>query len=261
MGSSTKDELLRNMHNTSQTYVKTRELQLALQQQGLVRKMSTIRSALGKCLLDSLAEFQRIPKDRFGCKEWRITQKGSDYVLNTPVKPPKAPKTKKIPASTTGTTPTSAGVASVSLPGNGAPTFARAVEDTVQEFVTSGKKFSAHDITVAVREKINAGTVMVDPVETGTVYVGGKDVPRIQHNDVRDVVHDLFHSQSQTLTGYSRVNNGQFWEYGPVSLQQNVLVGNPLPVAQAPVVVSPAQQTQDDDQTPPVSDYDGSPTL
>ena len=252
---------------STHVFLKTAEIDGLLQKQGIVRRMSTIRSALARCLEFGLADNDKIPKDRYGRKLWKLTQKGADYVLSPPVKPPKAQRTSKknrpvkgsVGTQVSSQPPSSAGATTVCLPLS-KPSLIQAVEDTVQEFVSAQKKFSAHDVTTSLREKVNSGATVIDLIETGTVLIGGKDVAHIEHIVVRDIVHELFHAKSQALVGYGRVFNGTFMEYGPetLALQQPVNV----PATTAAVIAAPSDQIAADpvvDSTN--SDYDGSPTL
>lgn len=92
------------------------------------------------------------------------------------------------------------------------PSLIQAVGDLVtSEFLPAQKKFSAHDVTKRMRELVSQPTTTVNPAETGTVHVAGKSVPKIAHDDVREIVHELF-SQG-LLTGYDRIHNGTHFEY------------------------------------------------
>ena len=84
-------------------------------------------------------------------------------------------------------------------------TFNDTVQKVVEEFLAAKKSFSAYDITKELRNTI--GKYNLDPAETGTVVVGGVAVPRIDHEAVKAVVHNL------AMPGYTRVHNGTYWEY------------------------------------------------
>lgn len=96
----------------------------------------------------------------------------------------------------------------------------------VEEFVTSGKKFSAYDVTKKLREKVLerakelnspfcSKAQFVDVQETGTVHVQGLDVPKIEHDDVKSIVHEIFNAGG--MPGLGRVHtkdaSGNYWEY------------------------------------------------
>jgi hypothetical protein len=123
-------------------------------------------------------------------------------------------------------------------------TFQTAVEAVVTEFVTAQKSFSAHDVTNELRTAVNAGKAAIDKAETGIVHVSGAVVPKIEHDKVRALVHDLF--DAGKMPSYDRANNGQFWTYAPA--------------AQTP---APSGGDGSGSPPPPVdgSNYDGSSTL
>ena len=129
------------------------------------------------------------------------------------------------------------------------PTLNASIEVTVNKLIADKKTFSAHDVTKALREEVNAGlNATLDQGETGSVHVNGVDVPKISHDYVRDAVHELFHTGK--MTGYDRNHSGSHWEYAPA------VVAPPVPVLGTPVDPSTS--------TPPASSggsYDGSPTL
>lgn len=146
-----------------------------------------------------------------------------------------------------------------------------AIENVINDFMKGDKEFSAHDITVELRERVNAKTLIVDGV--GTVKVtasgGSVDASRIVHNDVRDIVVDMF--QSNKLTGYTRTNTGSFWLYHSVNAPVT------RPVATAPQAAAlpamPMSDDDSDDNSAPASNsngdggqtasgtYDGTPLL
>jgi hypothetical protein len=125
------------------------------------------------------------------------------------------------------------------LPAN-KPTLIAAIQGVVMANVDSQVKFTAHDITNQVRELVNQDHLKVDPAETDTVYVGGRNVPKIDHGDVKEIVHGLFNEGK--MNGYDRSHTGQFWEYHPVAATQ---------------AVPPSPVTPSNDG----SDYDGSSTI
>jgi hypothetical protein len=91
------------------------------------------------------------------------------------------------------------------------PTFVKATEDVVRDFVQSERAFSAYDVTTTLREQANDGKVTIDSAETGTVHVGGKDVAKVTHDTVKGIVHEMFHTGE--MTGYTRAHNGSYWQY------------------------------------------------
>lgn len=104
------------------------------------------------------------------------------------------------------------------------PSLIAAVKDLVStDFLLTRQRFSAHDVTAKLRAKVleqvqllgpitQFGYVpLVDPRETGFVRVQGQDVPRVEHEDVKNIVHEFFTLGG--MPGYGRLNNGNFWEY------------------------------------------------
>jgi hypothetical protein len=91
------------------------------------------------------------------------------------------------------------------------PTLCAAIDGEVDEFVDNKKAFSAHDITKSVRGKVLNGEVVIDTAETGVVHVSGRDVAKVDHELVKEVVHDLF--QRGGMDGYDRVHNRTHWTY------------------------------------------------
>ena len=131
------------------------------------------------------------------------------------------------------------------------PSLVAAVEVVVNEFVAATKQFSAHDVTNEVRNRVNVGTLTVDKAEVGVVHIaakdangaviGGQEMPRIDHDSIKDAVTEMFHNDK--MTGYDRVFTGVFFNYGPA--------------AAAPAPVDPATPTPAADG----SSYSGDPTL
>lgn len=139
------------------------------------------------------------------------------------------------------------------------PSLVKAVGDLlVNEFVTSGKKFSAHDITKRLRgieldRAKNATRNMplpmpnstpIDRLETGEVHVLGYKVPKIDHEDVRNIVHDIYTAGGMPNLGRVRTNG--FWEYDSLGNISALVVSPTDPVR---VIVVP-----DDNQGNDASD-------
>ena len=128
------------------------------------------------------------------------------------------------------------------------PTLVAAVEKAVKDFTDHEREFSAYDITSEIR----VGLVLTPPAydidtnEVGTVFVGGKDVAKIEHETIKGIVHDLF--QAGEIDGYARLHNGKYWVYSKEDDDFDDAPTNPGP---PPVPVAPAG-----DDT-----YDGTPTL
>lgn len=161
------------------------------------------------------------------------------------------------------------------------PSLIAAVGDLlVNEFVTSGKKFSAFDITKRLREKVleqqqdldvkfrqnnirQTYVPIVDSSETGTVRVQGQEVPKIEHEDVKAIVHDIFNAGGMPNIG--RVHTpGGFWEYDMQANIDAIAAQTPAPLPVATAVSGATGSTTDPD---PISGgtmgstYDGSSTI
>jgi hypothetical protein len=91
------------------------------------------------------------------------------------------------------------------------PTLCAAIDNTVADLVSNKTPFSAYEVTELIRQEANLKDTDIDPAETGTVYVGGSPVPKIDHKLVREVVHDLF--QRGKMDGYTRTHQGSYWQY------------------------------------------------
>ena len=91
------------------------------------------------------------------------------------------------------------------------PTLCNEVETSVKALVAAKTKFSAYDVTKDLRSKVADGTVSIDITETGTVHVSGKDVAKIDHEVIKECVHDIFNSDE--MDGYDRTHNGTHFEY------------------------------------------------
>lgn len=150
-------------------------------------------------------------------------------------KPAPVPQTAVPPTSSTGS---SGKVITMCLPQN-KPTLVTATIQAIEEMVNSKQPFSAHDITKKLRDMVKDGTARVDHTETGTVHAYGKTLARIEHGDVRDVVHEYF--LTGKMVGWIREMDGDHWIYKEAMQSASI----PPPV----VLVVPAD------------DYDGDPVL
>jgi len=94
------------------------------------------------------------------------------------------------------------------------PSLVNAVRDIViNEMLNAGTSFSAFDVTLKLRDKVKVDPSIVDTGEVGTVWHLGKKIPKINHEDVRVIVHELF--DSGTVSGWDRVFNGSYIKYEP----------------------------------------------
>lgn len=209
----------------------------------------------------------RIPGDRYHRKQWAFHKKDTTNWGNAvPVKltHPKKRKQLSLPVSASSVSTPSYGGVTMCLSASAAskPSLVKAVGDLVTlEFIPAQKKFSAHDVTKRLREIVSQATsTTIDPSETGTVFIksANKAVPKIVHEDVRDIVHEVFNQG--LMNGYGRqMNSGGFMEYDLLSNLQTssgpVTVTNPVP--------DPSTATPDPTPTPTAdgSTYDGSSTI
>ncbi len=122
------------------------------------------------------------------------------------------------------------------------PTLVTATIQTIEFFLSQKTEFSAHDVTKKLRELVKDGLAHVDDTECGTVFAYGRKVPKIEHEDVRGIVHEYFGTGK--MTNYIKVMDGDHWKYSPDTAQ----------VIPTPPTVTPAPMPQS-------SDYDGDPTL
>jgi len=217
---------------------------------------SSVGRALRRLQSAGLAVRKWIPGDQCGNRQWATTANSADAnfpeakptfrVKLAPVK--RVKKTTKQPRLRLVKTiqVVNAVVQNNTNQGDLIMQIEQGVEAIVAEWVAADKKFSAHDVTKELRDRVNAGTLQVDPGVAGTVQVGGQTVTRVEHKFVRDAVHTLMVTGS---FNYDRAHNGDFFEYFP----------KPAVVA-APPAIDPAN----DPSTPPTTDggtYDGSSTL
>lgn len=190
-----------------------------------------------------------VPNDRFRRKQWAFhTKDTTNWDNAVPVKlASKTRRRRQLPL------PVIQGASSMCLPASTAakPSLVQAVTELVLKEFLAGTKFSAHDVTKRVRELANQSTTTINPAETGTVHVKGQAVPRIEHEDVKNIVHELFHTGQ--MVGYGRHYNGSYWDYD--------LVAN-LPASTGAATVAVPSTTPD--PVPTVADgssYDGSSTI
>jgi hypothetical protein len=92
------------------------------------------------------------------------------------------------------------------------PTLCKEIEIAVETLVGNKTKFSAFDVTKHLRSRVSDEIAVIDTAETGTVYVGGKSVAKIDHEVVKEAVHDIF-SCGEMGDEYTRTHTGSYWEY------------------------------------------------
>lgn len=226
-------------------------------------------------------KFMKIPGDTYGRKQWAMgVQDTTGWADAAPKLRPMTAKTKKQKAKAASAAgaqvvlnPRYQGIPMCLSPEVAAKkTLLKAVGDLVTtEFVPANKRFSAHDVTARLRQLVYeqvkelddkckaTGTrhtyvPLVDHTETGKVHVKGLECAKVEHGDVREIVHELFNQG--LLVGYDRTHNGQYFEYD--------LLANIQPVLPQATVVSAPPATTSPDPAPagtPGSSYDGSSTI
>lgn len=101
------------------------------------------------------------------------------------------------------------------------PTLTAATISAIETLLSAKQKFSAYNVTKKLRELVTADPSLVDVGETGAVYdsVHGKIVPRIEHDQVRSLVHEYF--LAGKMTGYTRTMDNDHWIYEEGPQPQN----------------------------------------
>jgi hypothetical protein len=80
-------------------------------------------------------------------------------------------------------------------------TFEQAITDEIRNgFMANQCEFSAHDVTVCIRKKVNDGLLEISGIPFQEI--GGVKTQMIDHSDVRFFVHQ--HCTSNPLVGYER---------------------------------------------------------
>lgn len=210
----------------------------------LTEKLNRKRSSVGRALRrlyarDSVSK-DLLPDAR-NLRQWATKVNGAD--ANFPAAPagankPTKKKKGKVPklrviASNPPLNATSQGDLDMQMK--------EAVETVLKEWVAAERKFSAHEVTIEIRNRVNAGTVTIDPDLAGTTTAPTGKVTNIKHDLVRPHVHTYMDSERK----YDQnMNPGGFFEYVPVKQ------ADPDPNAGTP----PAPTTSG-------STYDGSSTL
>ncbi len=180
---------------------------------------STISRALRKLRAEGLAEGIRIPGDSHCRKQWR---KGSSAVVG--------PRARMLRTPTAGLTPAQRQELTMQIE--------QAVEAVITDFTAALKRFSVHDVTNEIRDRVNKGVLSIDRALAGTAPNVSPTTTNIRHEDVKPAVVEAF--ASGKLPGYDRTHNGTFFEYHPA----------------APATVPPTPPSAD-----PAKPYDGSSTL
>lgn len=227
-----------------------------------LRKNESLPAYLTASNVQGLYKSQKIPGDRHGRNQWALESLDTTGWDNAAPIAARSRKTKTSLNATgrlsysnplLSTNPRSAnscsykGLTLMCAPAN-KPSLIKAVGDLlVNEFVTSGKKFSAFDITKRLRDivlaeakdheaqmaKLPPGTrqtfaILLEPQEQGTIFVQGLEVCKVEHDDVKAIVHDIFNAGG--MPGLGRIHTQGYWEY---DTQANIDV-IPAPSSQAP---------------------------
>lgn len=237
--------------------------------------VNSSRSRIRRCLRrDPAYKSEKVPGDPHGSRQWALRATDTTGWANA-ASSRSSTKTSlttgrlstKTPLQSTPPRPLGSynykGLILMCAPVN-KPSLIETVGDLLlAEFVTSGKRFSAYDVTKRLRELVlleakNLGrSVLLDPNELGTVMVQGLKVPKIDHEDVKSVVHDIFNAGGMPNLG--RIHANGHWEYDTKAKIDALLAPSQAP--SAPVTTG---STTDPD---PVSGgtmgstYDGSSTI
>ena len=93
-------------------------------------------------------------------------------------------------------------------------TLQAAILSQIREFATTGKTFSVHEVTQALRSKVNSGTLEIPEVETQNASFRF-DIP---HKKVKSIFEDLWNSGVFTPDfTLNRRFTGVYFEYIPVT--------------------------------------------
>jgi hypothetical protein len=87
-----------------------------------------------------------------------------------------------------------------------------AVYDAIVEKVNAREKFSAHDITKAVRAWVWADPKNNKITFAANAVIDSDTVSFIDHREVKAIVH----AHMNTISGYTVVDNSTFWMYEPI---------------------------------------------
>lgn len=224
-------------------------------------------------------KFEKNPDDRHGRRQWALAAADTKGWANAPVPTSSSKKQKKAASGSPAAATQHAmygGLILMCSPLN-KPTLIKAVGDLlVSEYVTSGKKFTAHDVTKRLRELVFEQVKKIDdeckatgnrisyvPLvasqETGVVHVKGLQVAKVEHEDVKNIVHDIFNAGG--MVGIGRIHRGSFWEYDTqANIDTELAAQAPAPLPVATVI---SGNTGADPTPAPVagSAYDGSSTI
>lgn len=231
-------------------------------------------------IITGLLKSQKIQGDQHGRNQWALESADTTGWDNAaPIralpKPKKSRKSNKSSMTPPGSPvrvsqqATYGGLILMCAPSN-KPSLIKAVGDLlVNEFITSGKKFSAFEVTKRLREVeltraknetrnmalplVNS--YPVDKAETGEVTVAGYKVPRIEHEDVRAIVHDIFSAGG--MPGLDRMMVNGHLEY---DIKASV-VAKLISATLTTVVIGASTDPDPTSDGTTSSTYDGSSTI
>ncbi len=197
------------------------------------RPHGSVGRALRRLWTEDVAAKTKMVGDRYGRMEWATVANAKDPNF-AHAQPPKGTvyqkKSKKTKKSTGGSATVVGGFGTASQ-GDLIVQFEQGVETIVAELVAAEKTFSAHDITVELRDRVNAGTIQIDSNLAGTVQVAGKTVPKVEHSFIRDAVKALM--RGNRFPDYTtQANPAGYIEYLPIAKSAGQ---TPDPVAPDPV--------------------------
>ena len=172
---------------------------------------ATVARAMRKLRAEGKVTAQRVPGSHPPEMAW-IASSYAAHTGNGIALPSLSMRTPSVPVQAPAATPTTS-TQPAPTSNAAALSLQDAVEGVVADFVKDSKPFSAWDITQALRERVNSGLVTVAVADT--VHVNGKVVARIVHDDVKQMVHDMF--AARQFPAYSSAWNGKYWEYNPIT--------------------------------------------
>jgi hypothetical protein len=224
---------------TTSAWITGSEAVKLLEKFGYKSSTSKLRGSLTRMFRKSYVEGQRRLGDKHGRREWKLTAVGLQLSVNgTP------PAKIKIPTGSKG----SQGKQATMCIDPSKTTLNAAIASVVSDLIITGKTFSAHEVTKDLRERVANGNIVIDTKETGVVHIQSGEVAKVEHDYIRDAVHELFHQGK--MTGYVRNHNGNYWTYAPAP-------------AASPDPDPTSTPSDPSTSTPPAASgsYDGSSTL
>lgn len=164
---------------------------------------TTIARALRKLREEGKAVATKIPGDRYGRKQWAASA-NVGKVSNRTTTNMNNPLQTQINFSSSN--------ASTVL--GSKPSLLAAIAEVIAKDLK--QSFSAYDVTIKLREKVANDPSLVDTSEVGTVWLQGKRVPKITHEDVRIIVHELYNNGA--LRNFNRIFSGAYFKYEPMDI-------------------------------------------